>query len=285
MEGAHTRPMISRTSKASGRPEGATVARTAAVLVLTVAFMAMLGLAIPTAAADSMLLADFEVSDLAIVPNGALKVGGSYVCPSGYATRARYDALASVFQRVSSGGFDGSRFFGLRILCDGSTNEIAIRIPEVGMEGAFNPDLPLVISLSLFVSGDEEDSVSAYDRETLTVQTLLADIGIGSVQFIEDGAVRVSGAYVCPDGYNVDSTFALVSQPIGPGTLKIRHFDRRIVCDGVPHDLAVTFHETRSGEPFVPDVANAVQLSVDAISLDGEHLVQAIDQRTLIIRE
>ena len=256
----------------------------AAVLVLTVAFMAMLGLAIPTAAADSVLLADFEVSGLAIAPNGALKVGGSYVCPSGYATRARYDALASVFQRISSGGFDGSRFFGLRILCDGTTNEVAIRIPEA-MEGVFNPDLPLVISLSLFASGDEEDSVSAYDRETLTVQTLFADIGIGSVGFIEDDAVRVTGAYVCPDGYDVDSTFALVSQPIGPGTLKIRHFDRRIVCDGVPHDLAVTFHETRSGEPFVPDVATAVQLSVDAASSDGERLVQAIDQRTLDIRK
>jgi hypothetical protein len=278
--------MINRTTKASGRHEGAMVARMAAVLVLTVTFMAILGsTAIPQAAADSVLLADFEVSGLAIAPNGALRVGGTYVCPSGYATRARYDALASVFQRAPSGGFDGSRFFGLRILCDGTRNEVAIRIPQAGMEGAFNPDLPLAISLSLFSSGDEEDSVSAYDRETLTVQALLADIGIGIVEFIEDGAVRVTGAYVCPDGYNVDSTFALVSQPIGPGTLKIRHFDRRVVCNGAPHDLAVTFHETRSGEPFMPDVANSVQLSIDATSSNGEHLVQAIDQRTLIIRE
>ena len=285
MKGAHTRPMINRTTKASGRPEGATVARMAAVLVLSVTFMAMLGLAIPTAAADSKLLADFEVTGLAIAPNGALKVGGSYVCPSGYATRGRYHALASVFQRVSSGGFDGSRFFGLRIVCDGTWSEVVLRIPEAGMEGTFNPDLPLVISLSLFASGDEEDFVSAYDRETLTVQSLLADIGIGSVEFIEDGAVRVTGAYVCPDGYDVDSTFARVSQPIGPGTLKVRHFDRRVVCDGAQHDLAVAFHESRSGEPFVPDVATAVQLYVDATSSDGEHLVQAIDQRTLIIQE
>jgi hypothetical protein len=278
--------MINRTTNTSGRHEGATVARMAAVLVLTMTFMAMLGSpAVTVATADSMLLADFEVSSLALAPNGALKVGGSYVCPSGYATRARYDALASVFQRVPSGGFDGFRFFGLRILCDGMRNEVAVRIPEAGTEGAFSPDLPLVISLSLFASGDEEDSVSAYDRETLTVQTLLADIGIGSVEFIEDGAVRVTGHYVCPDGYNVDSTFARVSQPIGPGTLKIRHFDRRVVCNGAPHDLAVRFHETRSGEPFVPDVANAVQLSFDATSSNAELLVQAIDQRTLIVQE
>jgi hypothetical protein len=278
--------MINRTTKGREGHEGAMVARMAAVLVLTVTFMAMLGSpAIPLAAADSVLLADFEVSDLAIAPKGGLSVGGRYVCPSGYATRARYDALASVFQRAPSGGFDGSRFFGLRILCDGTRNEVAIRIPEVGMEGAFNPHLPLVISLSLFASGDEEDSVAAYDRETLTVQVLLADIGIGIVEFIEDGAVRVTGAYMCPDGYNVDSTFALVSQPIGPGTLKVRHFDRRVVCNGAQHDLAVTFHETRSGEPFVPDVANSVQLSIDANSPDGEHLLQAIDQRTLLIRE
>jgi hypothetical protein len=190
-----------------------------------------------------------------------------------------------VFQRGPSGGFDGSRFFGLRILCDGTRNEVAIRIPEAGMEEAFNPDLPLVVSLSLVASDDEEDSVSAYDRETVNVQTLLADIGIGSVEFIEAGAVRVTGAYVCPDGYTVDSTFALVSQPIGPGALKIRHFDRRVACDGALHDVAVTFHETRSGEPFVPDVANAVQLSFDATSSNGELLVQAIDQRTLIIQE
>jgi hypothetical protein len=171
------------------------------------------------------------------------------------------------------------------IVCDGTRNEVAIRIPEAGLEKAFNPDLPLVISLSLYASGDEEDSVSAYDRETVTVQTLVADIGIGSVEFIEDGAVRVTGAFVCPDGYNVDSTFALASQPIGPGTLKIRHFDRRVVCDGAPHDVAVTFHETRSGEPFVPDVATFVQLAFDATSSNAEPLVQAIHQRTLVIQE
>jgi len=177
----------------------------AIVLVLTSTFMALLGSpAVPVAADDSMLLADFEVSGLATAPNGAPKVRGSYVCPSGYATRARYDALASVFQRASTGGFDGSRFFGLRIVCDGTRNEVAIGIPEAGLEKAFNPDLPLVISLSLYASGDEEDSVSAYDRETVTVQTLVADIGVGSVEFIEDGAVRVTGAFVCPDGYNVD---------------------------------------------------------------------------------
>ena len=95
----------------------------------------------------------------------------------------------------------------------------------------------------------------------------------------------VLGDYVCPDGYNVDSTFALVSQPTGRGALKIRHFDRRVVCDGAPHGVAVTFHETRSGEPFVPGVAGSVQLSFDATSSNGGHLVQAVDQRTLIIRE
>jgi hypothetical protein len=201
--------MINPTTKASGGHDGATVARMAVVLVLTATFMALPGsAAVPVAAADSLLLADFEVSGLAIAPNGAPKVGGSYVCPSGYATRARYDALASVFQRASRGGFDGSRFFGLRILCDGTRNEVAIRIPEAGLEKAFNPDLPLAISLSLYASGDEEDSVSAYDRETVTVQTLVADIGIGSVEFI---AMRVTGALVCPDGHNVDSTFALAS--------------------------------------------------------------------------
>ncbi len=131
--------MINRTTRASGRPEGATVARMAAVLVLTVAFMAMLGLAIPTAAADSMLLADFEVSGLAIAPNGALQVGGSYVCPTGYATRGRYHALASVFQRGSSGGFDGSRFFGLRIVCDGTWSEVASGFPRSAWKGPSTP--------------------------------------------------------------------------------------------------------------------------------------------------
>ena len=257
--------------------------RTARVCMLTVTLMVTFGSLIPAATADSMLLSDLEVTGLAMTTTGALEVGGSYVCPSGYATRARFDALASVFQQVPGGGLDGARFFGLRITCDGAENEVALRIPEADIGEAFYSDLPFIVSLSLFVSDGEGDSVSAYDRETRTIETLLADIGVGSATFIKADVVRVTGVYVCPDGYQVDSTFALVSQPIGRGTLKIRHFDRRVVCNGTPNEIAVKFRETRSGEPFLPDVENAVQLSFGAISSDGERLVQASHQRTLII--
>jgi hypothetical protein len=113
----------------------------------------------------------------------------------------------------------------------------------------------------------------------------VADIAIRSVGFLETAAVRVTGTYVCPDGYRVDSTFALVSQLLGRrGMLKIRHFNRRLVCDGTPNEVAVKFRQTRMGEPLVPDVENFVQLSFGASNGDGERLVQAGDQRTLIIR-
>lgn len=251
---------------------------------LTVVLTAALGtLAVPSAA-DSSLLADLEITSVAFTATGAVRVTASYVCPSGYAPRARFDALASVFQQVPGGGLDGSRFFGLRVTCDGTGNEVAVRIPSASTDDAFRPDLPLIVSLSVSASDSEEEDVSAYDRETATVETLVADIGIRSVGFIETGVVRVTGTYVCPDGYRVDSTFALVSQLIGRGTLKIRHFDRRLVCDGTPNKVAVKFQETRSGEPFVPDVENSVQLSFWATSSDGEHLVQASDQDTLIIQ-
>lgn len=284
MEAAHTRRMISQTTKREVDARGRAAIRTARVCMLTVTFLVTFGSLIPAATADSMLLADLEVTGLALTTTGALEVGGSYVCPPGYATRGRFDALASVFQQVPGGGLDGSRFFGRRITCDGAENEVALRIPEPDAGEAFNSGLPLIVSLSVFASGGEGDSVSAYDRETGTVETLLADIGIGSADFIKAGIVRVTGVYLCPDGYRADSTFALVSQPIGRGTLKIRHFDRRVICDGTPNEVAVKFRATRSGEPFLPDVESSVQLSFGAISSDGEHLVQATDQMALIIQ-
>jgi hypothetical protein len=253
--------------------------RTTALAIVSAVVLGALGT--PAATAESTLLADMEITSIAFPTTGELKVTGSYVCPSGYATRSRFDALASVVQQLHGGGLDGSRFFGVRITCDGAENEVAVRIPSSGE--AFHPDLPLILSLSVFASNGKED-VSAYDRETATAETLVADIGIRSVGFIKAGVVRVTGTYVCPDGYGVDSTFALVSQLIGRGSLKIRHFDRRVVCDGTPRDIAVKFLETRAGEPFVPDVANSVQLSFGATSEDGEHLVEANDQRTLTIQ-
>ena len=259
----------------------------AAVLVLTMTFMAMLGnLAIPIAAADSRFVADLEVSGIATAPTGELKVRGSYVCPPGYATRGRDAAVAYVFQQAPSGGLDGAQLFGMRILCDGTRNRVGIRVPEAHMEGDFDPDVPLVISLFFVADDDEGPALWADDQETVIGQTLLADIGIGSVEFIEDGAVRVTGSYVCPDGYNVDATFAVISQFIrGPRALRVRHFDRRFVCDGASHDVAVRFQETRSGRPFVPDVLSGVDLGFHATSSNGELLVKAYDQWTLIIQK
>jgi hypothetical protein len=226
--------------------------RTTALAIVSAVVLGALGT--PAATAESTLLADMEITSIVFTTTGELKVTGSYVCPFGYATRSRFDALASVVQQLPGGGLDGSRFFGIRMRCDGAENEVAVRIPSSGE--AFHPDLPLIVSLSVSASNGEEDSVSAYDRETATAGTLVADIGILSVGFIKAGVkagvVRVTGTYVCPDGYGVDFTFALVSQLIGRGTLKIRHFDRRVVCDGTPREVAVKFRETRAGEPFVP---------------------------------
>jgi hypothetical protein len=174
----------------------------------------------------------------------------------------------------------------MRILCDGTRNRVGIRIPEAHMEGDFDPDVPLAISLGFVASDDEGPALWADDQETVIGQTLLADIGIGSVEFIEDGAVRVTGAYVCPDGYKVDATFAVVSQFIrGPGALRKRHFDRRLVCDGASHDVEVRFQETRTGRPFVPDLLSGVHLGFNATSSNGELLVKAYDQWTLIIQK
>ena len=77
----------------------------------------------------------------------------------------------------------------------------------------------------------------------------IGDIAIPRLAFLRrEGAIRVTASYTCPRGYEPDSSSAILSESdVG---YKIKAFTSRIVCDGVYHDVSVTFRTTTTGDAF-----------------------------------
>lgn len=256
--------------------------RTARPTVLLGSLATLTLLIIPSAAADSTLLAEIEVRGVAYTREGAARITGAYTCPSGYAPRDEFGANAWVTQHLRNRTLERFKHFASRVTCDGTRHPIAVKFRTATSGEAFHQDVALLIRLDLSVETSNGDDVFADDEETLTTDAIIATIEIRSIGFNDAGSVRLTGAYRCPASYTVESTAASVSQLIAPGRHKVKRFDRRVECDGTRNEVAVKFHKTRSGDPFIPDVPNAVQLAFLASTEDGA-LVQASDLRTLII--
>ena len=240
------------------------------------------GPALPAAGAQQTL-ADVDITGVSVNSTGGVRVVGAYVCPTGSSTGSDYDAIGSVAQQLPHRYLDSPSASFAPAVCDGAGHPFTLSFPASYDGDPFRRGVPVLATVSLYASDGSGNSASAYHQMTGGGGgSTVANVEVGEVTFTGAGAVRVTGSYLCPAGYTADSTYALVSQFIGRGSYKQRHFDRRLACDGTWNPVAVRFTRTRLGEPFVPDVTNSVQLSFGASSADGA-FVQASDQDTMVI--
>jgi hypothetical protein len=248
---------------------------------LAVVAVGALAAGTPPAVANQLLLADIDITGVSFTPTGAVRVVGAYMCSSGHEAQSEFDRSGYLSQQLPDTYLE-SDSESFAVICDDAGHSFSLKFAGSREGETFRRHRPLMASVSLYATSVDGDSVSASHQLTTTGGTTQANIEVGSAAFTGDGAVRVTGSYICPIGSSAYSTTALVSQFAGRGHYKIRHFDRRLDCDGTWNELAVLFRLTRLGEPFQPNLVNSVQLAFTAVGAD-ETLVQASDQDNLVI--
>jgi hypothetical protein len=228
-------------------------------------------------------LADIDITGVSVNSVGAARVVGAYVCPPGFSSGSSFDATGRVEQQLPHRYLSSESVSFAPTVCDGTGQPFVLSFPADLDGQPFRRGVPVLATVSIYTTDAAGDSASAYHQTAGGGgNTAVANIEVGEVGFTGAGAVRVAGTYICPIGDTGTSTFALVSQLVGRGAYKVRHFDRRLDCDGTWNPVAIRFTHTRLGEPFVPDVMNSVQLSFSAESADGVS-TQASDQDTMVI--
>ena len=259
--------------------------RSARISTFTVAIAIVFGfLAVPSAAAESTLLADIEITEVSFTATGAVRASASYVCPSGFAPEdSPFTAFATVEQELPDGRLARKKAYPkVNFTCDGTTRRIAVKFQTSRSGDTFHPDVPLEAMMQLRMLNSEGDYVHAYDGETYGNEKLLAYIEIRDVSLTSTGAAKVTGIYQCPGGYTVASTLADMNLP--DEGFEFRRFGRKVECDGTRNNLAVRFHTTGPfGDPPQPDVAYAVGLGFSATA-DGRTSVSGFTLQTLTIQ-
>ena len=246
--------------------------------------VALLTSTMPAGAAETVLM-DLDITGVWVTASGGARVSGAYLCPSRPGTPAKVSTVVQVVQEVPDGdGYVYGDNIPFPATCDDLHHPFSVTF-AVGRGGElFRPHRPIAASAGLSMTNLDGSPVTVIHRMWMRAGSLLSNVEIGGATFTGAGAIRVTGTYICPIGYTVDQTDARLEQLTGerPGTGRIRHFDRRVVCDGTWNEIAVRFRSRRTGEPLEPDLLNAVRLIFGAQDAGGQFLYAEDRDLTII---
>jgi hypothetical protein len=251
---------LQRRKEPTGAQRATRATKPALSLAAICACVFLLSSPVP-AFAQATALAHFDITQVSFTATGAIKVQMAYSCPAN-SVFDRDQGTILVVEQERTGAGTGLGPFSHKLVCDGRTNSVVIRVVGATQMG-FDTSAPIEVIVNASLHDADGVLLGAVDANTVRPHAApdpartLADADVMGMTFTSRGSVRVRFSYKCPLRYEpvVRSTRLFLNQ-IDSMNTQITGYKRisaLIVCDGTRHDaVAKVRGESRQGERFDP---------------------------------